>query len=99
MTELLQVAKALRDWIDAVPKDVVLPTMPGVDRDWVDGVIKKTEKLPINEKPAFRVGTNSGHGHVWERPDGMKVCCGGWGICVMCGQDAAHAAWVAKEQS
>lgn len=34
--QLHSIALALRDWIDAVPKDVALPAMPGVDRDWVD---------------------------------------------------------------
>lgn len=37
--ELLEVAKALREYIDAIPKYVVLPGIPGVDRDWVDEVI------------------------------------------------------------
>jgi hypothetical protein len=37
--ELLKVAVALREWIDAVPKETVLPAMPGVDRDWVDAVL------------------------------------------------------------
>ena len=34
--ELLEVAKAMRDYIDALPTDVVaaLPVMPGFDRDW-----------------------------------------------------------------
>lgn len=36
---LVQVSKDLRDWVDAVPQDTVLPAMPGVDRDWVDSVI------------------------------------------------------------
>lgn len=26
------------EWIDAVPSDTPLPTMPGFDRDWVDNV-------------------------------------------------------------
>lgn len=34
-----------------------------------------------------RVGTNSGHGHVWERPDGVKVRCGGPGMCSECSRD------------
>ena len=40
--ELLEVAKAMRDWIDAVPDDVanVLPAMPGFDRDWSDAVME-----------------------------------------------------------
>lgn len=37
------VVKALRralEWIDAVPDDVVLPAMPGFDRDWVDETLR-----------------------------------------------------------
>jgi len=37
--ELSDVAIALLEWIDAVPGDVVLPAMPGIDRDWIDNVI------------------------------------------------------------
>ena len=37
--KLKEVAKAMRDWIDAVPSDTVLPTMPGFDRDWADNII------------------------------------------------------------
>ncbi|UUA75147.1 hypothetical protein [Cellvibrio sp. QJXJ] len=37
--ELIEVANAMRDWIDAVPADTALPTMPGFDRDWADNVI------------------------------------------------------------
>jgi hypothetical protein len=39
--ELLEALKAALDWIDAVPSDTSLPTMPGFDRDWVDSVINK----------------------------------------------------------
>lgn len=39
--ELLEALQAALSWIDAVPNDVTLPTMPGFDRDWVDGVISK----------------------------------------------------------
>lgn len=38
--DLTEIAVAMREWIDAVPEDTVLPAMPGVDRDWVDSVIK-----------------------------------------------------------
>ncbi len=34
-------------------------------------------------------GTNMGHGHVWERPDGRKTRCGGPAICTHCALDAA----------
>lgn len=32
-------------------------------------------------------GTNTGHGHVWARPDGVKARCGGPGICSVCSRD------------
>lgn len=32
---------------------------------------------------------NTGHGHVWPRPDGMKAKCGGPALCPMCKRDAA----------
>lgn len=37
-----------------------------------------------------RVGTNTGHGHVWERPDGLKARCGGPGFCQVCSGDQAY---------
>lgn len=40
--EFRSVVTALLEWIDAVPKDTVLPSMPGVDRDWVDSVLYRT---------------------------------------------------------
>lgn len=45
-TELLSVARAMRDYIDALPSDVVasLPTMPGFDRDWADEVIEAANR-------------------------------------------------------
>ncbi|MGQ6015120.1 hypothetical protein ACUNG1_14080 [Serratia sp. IR-2025] len=39
--ELLEALQTAMDWIDAVPQDVQLPTMPGFNRDWVDGIIAK----------------------------------------------------------
>jgi hypothetical protein len=30
------------------------------------------------------IGTNTGHGHVWERPDGAKLRCGGPALCREC---------------
>lgn len=35
-------------------------------------------------------GTNTGHGHVWPRPDGMKMRCGGKVLCPACAQDFAR---------
>lgn len=52
-TELLSVARAMLDYIDALPSDVVasLPTMPGFDRDWADEVIEAAnwEAQPVAE--------------------------------------------------
>lgn len=39
--ELLEALQAAMEWIDAVPQDIQLPTMPGFNRDWVDGIIAK----------------------------------------------------------
>jgi hypothetical protein len=36
--DALTAIRALREWIDAAPKDTPLPAMPGVDGDWLDGV-------------------------------------------------------------
>lgn len=33
------------------------------------------------------IGDNVGHGHVWERPDGVKARCGGPGLCSDCRAD------------
>ncbi len=33
---------------------------------------------------------NTGHGHVWARPDGMKARCGGPAICAECAKDKAR---------
>lgn len=38
------------------------------------------------------VGTNTGHGHVWERPDGVRMRCGGPGMCAVCSADLARMA-------
>lgn len=37
-----------------------------------------------------RWGTNTGHGHVWERPDGITARCGGPGMCSECASDLAN---------
>lgn len=37
-------------------------------------------------------GTNAGHGHVWKRPDGMRMRCGGMRMCRTCKADAATLA-------
>lgn len=41
------------------------------------------------KNPAKGPGTNTGHGHVWQRPDGVKARCGGPGLCITCSVDKA----------
>lgn len=36
-----------------------------------------------------RIGTNTGHGHAWPRPDGVRARCGGVVICRECAIDHA----------
>ena len=46
----------------------------------------KVETLSINDEPPL--GLNTGHGHVWRRPDGLRARCGGPGLCRECSRDA-----------
>lgn len=39
--ELLEALQMALEWIDAVPSDTLLPTMPGFDRDEVNSIITK----------------------------------------------------------
>lgn len=43
---------------------------------------------------------NSGHGHVWARPDGVKARCGGLGVCKECVTDMErlrHSAGLSRD--
>jgi len=40
--------------------------------------------------PSREPGSNTGHGHVWARPDGVKARCGGPGMCQQCSLDSAR---------
>jgi hypothetical protein len=54
----LEAHQAMREWIDAVPDDTVLPAMPGCDRDWLDTVeatLKQALAAPVQETP-FQIG-------------------------------------------
>ncbi|EPB7036646.1 hypothetical protein ACRROF_000158 [Pseudomonas aeruginosa] len=47
---------------------------------------------PCPEHPAVeQVGANVGHGHVFPRADGVKMRCGGPGLCSECAADASRA--------
>jgi hypothetical protein len=51
--ELYFVAESLKEWIDAVPKDTVLPCMPGVDRDFVNEILERSKNSIIQERKEF----------------------------------------------
>jgi hypothetical protein len=38
--ELKEALKWALEWIDAVPDNVLLPAMPGFDRDYVNGLLE-----------------------------------------------------------
>lgn len=42
---LVEALEAALEWIDAVPQDTELPTMPGFDRDWVDNILKQAKEF------------------------------------------------------
>lgn len=44
----------------------------------------------MTDPTSFGPGSNTGHGHVWKRPDGVKARCGGPGLCVECSKDQAR---------
>lgn len=42
--DLLFALKAVLEYIDAIPKDIELPAMPGIDRDWVEYLVEKAKE-------------------------------------------------------
>lgn len=53
-------------------------------RATVDGMTVDDNELTGVE----RIGTNSGHGYAWSRPDGLRARCGGEALCAECRADA-----------
>jgi hypothetical protein len=48
---------------------------------------KAIAALPTIDRTAQPVAQNTGHGHVRPRPDGVKMRCGGPGICPECSRE------------
>lgn len=61
---------------------------------WIDGnrPAKGAEKRTASTEGLWGPGTNTGHGHVWERPDRAKARCGGHPLCSRCRSDARFVA-------
>lgn len=66
----------LDDVVDAARGFFPVQTAPG----------ELSTQSTLQSEPT-RYGTNSGHGHVWARPDGLKAKCGGPGLCGACASD------------
>ena len=58
LRELLELAKAQQEWIDAVPEETILPAMPGYDRDLADRIL--ATDLNNLARPTH---INKDHGH------------------------------------
>lgn len=41
VTDMQNAIHALLEYIDAIPEDIQLPAMPGVDRDWIESLLSK----------------------------------------------------------
>ena len=50
--------------------------------------LRAQQPQPIETAPR---NPNSGHGHVHRRPDGVRMRCGGPGVCSECSRDLAMA--------
>lgn len=69
------------------------PTAVPLSPRWCDMDEAKTDVTPqlmlvVRELNPDH-GTNKGHGHVWARPDGIRMRCGGPRHCSTCARDAA----------
>ena len=57
--QALEAHQALREWILSVPSETVLPAMPGINGDWLDGVeaalrqlLEQPEPVPLTDEQA-----------------------------------------------
>jgi hypothetical protein len=86
--------------------DAVLAGMRN-NADNADNADTREEEEPVSTHASVKRLSNTGHGHVYLRPDGNKARCGGPGVCSECNRDlatynASHASvptpTVAREQ-
>ena len=76
----------LREFIDQSPQ--AIEHLACSDGDLLDEVIDAA--LAHQGKAAEKRNPNSGHGHVYPRPDRVLMRCGGPGICSECSRDKAQ---------
>jgi hypothetical protein len=74
------VARAL-ELLDAAGQNEAADALEAYARAAVEQATPEKEDGP---------GSNTGHGHVWPRPDGGRARCGGPGLCKPCAADAAR---------
>lgn len=61
------------------------------EKERADRLAIRVQELEGKPKQDVKpVGGNYGHGHVWERPDGVKMRCGGPAMCKECALDHAR---------
>jgi len=70
--DLLTALKDALMWIDAVPQDTQLPTMPGFDRDDVHALLDEAKK--ILAKPAIDLFQCDGCGHLYQEKVSQCDC-------------------------
>jgi len=58
-----------------------------VDRKKREKKAANRAKRLANPELVYGPGTNTGHGHVWVRPDNFKYYCGGPAMCADCSRD------------
>jgi hypothetical protein len=52
--------------------------------------IRASEEFFDGRFERIETATNTGHGHVFPRPDGVRMRCGGPGLCAECSRDLAR---------
>ena len=86
----IQRLKTLLGWIDAVPRDAELPTMPGFDRDYVDALIEQAVQA---EASAVSEAVEMAEDWIACVPESIKLTLPAIAhpVCEYCGGDGYHA--------
>lgn len=74
---------------DLHPRCLMISLAQEPTDDQMRAIHDALRRAPVAAQQSNKTGTNSGHGHVWDRPDGLKAKCGGPGFCSQCSRDQA----------